>query len=391
MKKTTLATAIAVISMGSVQGVLADGHEAGDFKSALTGGDVNFDFRYRYENVDQDNALDDAHASTLRSRLTYTTKKWSNFQAQVEVDDVSVIGSENHNDKVNGMTDHSVVADPEDAEVNQAWIAYTGISDTTVKVGRQRVNFDNQRFIGGVAWRQNEQTHDAFAVVNTSLPDTTVVYAHVTDVKTILGSTIDTDTNLLNINYAGLPFGKLTAYYYDIEVANETMGLRFAGSQAFDNWKLHYEAEWANQEETTGAAYDADYTHLVIGATVAGITAKVGQENMESDNGRSFQFTLGTNHKFGGWADQFLATPGDGLEDTYLSLSGKVLGAKVTVAYHEFEADVGSNDYGDEIDIAIAKKVAENTTVLLKYADYSADDGGRVDTQKLWLMVQAKF
>lgn len=394
MKKTTLATAIAVISMGSVQGALADGHEASDFKSALTGGDVKVDFRYRYENVDQDNALDDAHASTLRSRLTYTTKKWSNFQAQVEVDDVSVIGNENHNDTLNGMTDHSVVADPEDTQVNQAWVAYTGISDTTVKAGRQRILLDNQRFVGGVGWRQNEQTYNGVVFLNQSLPDTTIALVHVSDVYGIRGTKFDTDTNIANISYKGLPFGTLTGYAYLIGDVSDTYGIRLAGNPDMDGWKLHYELEWATQEDDDAALagqYDADYTHLVLGATVSGVTVKLGQEVQESDNGNSFKTPLGTNHKFGGWADQFLATPGDGLEDSYLSVSGKVAGFKVTAVYHEFEADTGSNDYGDEIDIAIAKKVAKNTTLLLKYADYSAEDGGRVDTQKLWLQAQVKF
>ena len=112
-RRTTLAAAIAAATMGVGQLAVAE-----DFKEALVGGDVNFDFRYRYEYVDQVNALEDAHASTLRSRLTYTTKAWNNLQAQVEVDDVSVIGNENHCDTTNGLcagsaNPHSVVVDPE--------------------------------------------------------------------------------------------------------------------------------------------------------------------------------------------------------------------------------------------------------------------------------------
>jgi hypothetical protein len=381
MKKTTLAAAVAAASMGLGQVVVAD-----DFKEALTGGEVNFDFRYRYENVDDDNSLtDDAHASTLRSRLTYTTKTWNDFQAQVEVDDVSIIGSMNHCDGTDagfcaGAKQHSVVLDPEDSEINQAWIAYTGLDNTTIKYGNQRVNLDNQRFIGGVAWRQNEQTHDALAIVNSSLPDTTIVFAAVDTVNHITGTNYDTDTFLLNVNYSGLSFGTLSAYGYQIDVlgtaiagvSNDTYGVRLAGMPEMDGWKLVYELEWATQSEHESSkqtAYDADYHHVVLGAQVAGITAKVGQELQESDGGvTAFKTPLGTNHKFGGWADQFLATPVEGLEDTYVAVSGNVLGAKVVVSYHEFEPDVGPGDLGDEIDIAISKKVADNATVLLKYA-----------------------
>jgi hypothetical protein len=392
MKKTTLSVVIAAVSMGASQVVVAD-----DFKEALTGGDVNFDFRYRYENVDDDLFAEDAHASTLRSRLTYTTKTWNDFQAQIEVDDVNQIGNQNHNDLQDAdFADHALVLDPEGNEVNQAWVAYTGISDTTVKVGRQRVNFDNQRHIGSESWRQNEMTHDAVVVANTSLADTTVVYAYVTDVQTITGDAEDTDTQLLNVNYSGLAsLGTLSAYWYDIEDVTETAGVRFVGSQDMDSWSLLYEAEWATQSDNVdGVDAEADYTHFVLGANVAGVTVKVGQETMESDDGSvAFQFLLGSNHEFNGWADRSMGVvPDDGLEDTYIKASATVMGLDVAVAYHEFEADEGSvGDYGDEIDISIAKQVADNVSVLLKYADYSDDTGSDEDVQKLWLQVQVAF
>ena len=405
LQPAVLAAAIAAASMGGSSMAAAE-----SFKDALTGGDIKFDFRYRYETVDQDNPKDDAHASTLRSRLSYTTKTWKDFQALIEVDDVSQIGNQNHDDDLDSageFEDHSLVLDPEDSELNQAWIAYTGIDSTTIKYGNQLINLDNQRFIGGVAWRQNEQTHDALTIINTSLPDTTVQFTVVDNVNHITGTNFDTETYLLNANYKGLPFGTLSAYGYQIDalgtsiaaVSNDTYGLRFVGSQAYDSWKLHYELEWATQEEHESSdqtAYDADYYHVMLGATVAGVTVKVGQEVQESDDGKAaFKTPLGTNHKFNGWADQFLATPTQGLEDSHVKLSTKVLGAKVMLAYHEFEPDVGSGDFGEEIDVAVAKKVADSTTVLLKYADYSAGGGvagdGRVDTQKLWLQLQAKF
>ncbi len=390
--KNILAGAVGVAVMGiTLPGVAAD---ANAFKDAIANGNLDLNFRYRVETVDQDNALEDATASTLKSRLSYTTQAYNNFQARIQVDDVHVIGDDNHNDTENGETDHSVVPDPQGTEVNEAWIAYTGLDNTTVKYGRQLVNLDNQRFIGGVAWRQNEQTHDALAIVNTSLPDTTIVYAYVINVNTITEANLDTDTNLLNINYKGLPFGTLSVYAYEIEVANDTYGVRLAGSPKVGDLQLHYELEYATQEEHHDfqTAYDADYTHMVLGATLGPLTAKLGQEVLGSDDGvAAFQTPLATKHKFNGWADQFLGTPADGLEDNYLTLAAQVLSAKVTVTYHDFEADEGSNDYGDELDIAIGKKLTDNADMLLKFADYSAEDGGKVDTQKLWLQFNLKF
>ncbi len=388
IKKQLIAMSIAAASLGSGGLMAEDG-----FMDAMTSGKAKFDFRYRFENVDQDiPGKEEANASTLKSRFNYTTGMWNNFQAQLEVDDISEIGNDNFNSTKNGRTDHSVVKDPQGTEINQAWIAYTGLEDTTIKHGRTRVLLDNQRFIGGVGWRQNEQTYDVTALINTSMKDTTVFLAHVRDIQGIAGDAVSTNSNLFNINYKGFEFGQLSAYFYDLDNISETKGIRLAGKPEVGSITAHYELEWASQQEEGAApSYDANYSHVVIGLTAAKITAKIGRETQESDGGvTAFRTPLGTNHKFSGWADKFLGTPADGLEDTYFLASTKISGFSLTAVYHDFEAEHGSKDYGDELDLSIAKKVTENVTVLGKFADYDGA-GGKDDTRKLWLQVQAKF
>lgn len=154
---------------------------------AIENGSASVDFRYRYETVDQDNIANTAHASTLRSRFNFTTAVQSDFQAQIEVDNVAVIGGDNHNDSHNGVTDHPVVADPEGTEINQAWLAYSGIEKTQVKYGRQRINHNNQRFIGGVGWRQNEQTYDGLTISNQWFENIYLSYGYINNINRIFG------------------------------------------------------------------------------------------------------------------------------------------------------------------------------------------------------------
>lgn len=388
LNNSLMAAAIAVTSMGSTQ-LMAEG----GLKEALAGGEVKLDFRYRFENAEQDlDTKKEAWASTLKSRFTYTTAKWGNFQAQIEVDDVSEIGNDNYNSKKNGKTEYSVIADPEGTGINQAWIAYTGIENTTIKHGRTRVLLDNQRFVGGVGWRQNEQTYDVTAVVNTSIKDTTVFIARVRDIQSILGDAVSTNSNLVNVKYNGLDNGSWTMYYYDLDNISMTKGFRIKGSPEVGGLKVHYEFELATQQgEGAGPSYDADYSHFVLGATAGKITAKIGRETQESDGGRiAFRTPLGTNHGFNGWADKFLATPADGLEDTYLSIGTKLGDFKVTAVIHDFEAEDSSKDYGQELDLSISTKLAENVTVLGKYADFDGESG-MDDTRKFWLQVQVKY
>ena len=119
------------------------------------------DLRYRYENVDDDAKNRTASANTLRSRLTLATAAWNGVSGLAEVDNVWDFESDNYNSTENGNTQYPVIADPTGTDLNQVWLKYDGGKyDGTL--GRQRILHGNQRFVGGVAWRQNEQTYDAF-------------------------------------------------------------------------------------------------------------------------------------------------------------------------------------------------------------------------------------
>ena len=61
--------------------------------------------------------------------------------------------SEDYNSTVNGLTQFPVVADPENIELNRLQLQYRGLPKTVVTIGRQRINLDDQRFVGAVGWR----------------------------------------------------------------------------------------------------------------------------------------------------------------------------------------------------------------------------------------------
>lgn len=410
--KSLLAMVCAAGLTGTVFPSIAD-EPAGTLADAITGGEVKLHFRYRFEDVKQDNALDTAHASTLKSRLTYTTQSWQGWQAQVEAENISMIGNDNYNSTHNGKTGYSVVGDPKGTEINQAWIAYSGLFDSTLKYGRQRILLDGERFVGGVGWRQNEQTFDGVSIVNKSLPDTTVTYAYINNVNRVFGPSDgttaawkgnwDSEINLLNLNYAGLPFGTLSAYGYFMDIddapaqSNKTWGLRFAGKQALsDAVSLLYTLEYARQKDygDNPVGYKADYYTIEGGLALPhSVTLTVGQEVLEGDKSRSggmFRTPLATLHKFQGWADMFLATPDAGIEDTYAGVSFVLAGITANVVWHDFDAEDGGRSWGDELDVSFTRKFGKYVTGMLKYADYDADKFA-VDTRKVWVQVQVDF
>jgi len=148
------------------------------FSSLFTDAKPILDVRYRYEHVDQDNTLEHANAQTLRTRVGIQTGKWYGLSALVEADNVSRLGDAAYNSTRNGQTDYSVVADPDGSEINQALLRYDHAFGSAI-AGRQRINLDNQRFVGGVGWRQNEQTYDGVLGQMQPLDKLTLTYAYI--------------------------------------------------------------------------------------------------------------------------------------------------------------------------------------------------------------------
>lgn len=371
---------------------------------AVTQGSANVDLNLRYESVDQDNALENADALTLRTRLTLATAAYNGFTALVEFEDSrSVAGVNDYNDTNGNNADYSVIADPETTELDQAFLQYK-YDGFTAKAGRQVIAIDNQRFIGPVGWRQDRQTFDA-VTMQYAADALTLDYGYLYKRNRIFAEVKDIDAkdHIINASY-NLALGKLSAYGYlleeDTNVDNgiDTYGVRFAGAKDIDNIKLLYTAEYATQDaDTATTSYSADYLLGELGVVFSGLTVKLSYEVLGSDDGAyGFATPLATLHSFNGWSDQFLATPAQGLVDTYVSIGGSVVGGSWALMYHDFTADESSatvDDLGDEIDAVFTLPIDKNYTIGVKYAVYSAGDtgAGKVDTDKVWLWANAKF
>jgi len=367
---------------------------ADTLKEAFSDGKAEIDIRMRYEGVDDGNpATQDADASTMRTRLGFTSANYYNIQAHADFE-VTHTGGD-FNSLTNGKSDYAVVADPKLEDLNQVWFAYTGLENNTFKLGRQRVILDNARFVGNVGWRQNEQTFDALAYINSSFDDVSILLANVAQVNTILGGSVNTNTNLFNIGIDKTAIGKITAYAYSIDLDNSsandtlTLGARLKGSAS----NFLYTVEYAQQSDTADNTNNlsAAYTFLEAGYKIGETKIFIADEILGSDGGNAgFQTLLATKHAFNGWADKFLTTPDDGLNDLYIKAVTKLAGLKLVGVYHDFSSDNGSISYGTELDLLVVKPIDKNMKALIKYSDYSAD-AYSTDTQKIWLSFEMKF
>ena len=393
-----------------------------DLVSALTGGKAHLDFRYRYEQVDQQGFDVDAYASTLRTRLNYTTAEWQGLTAMLEAANVVVLGQYSlYNSTTNGATSRPVVADPEYTEINQAWLQYK-LGDYTGIGGRQVINLDNQRFVGNVAWRQNDQTYDAVTLKVGSIPRTQLFYSWVGNVNRVTGPDNGTfpgnltgSTNLLNARVDLGAGGALSLFGYWLDfdrnqpfaaavtnnLSSSTYGAYYAGAwQASAAVKLNVTGSYAHQQDDGQSTldYDADYWLVEGGASLKQFGIRAGYEVLGGNtraNTTGFQTPLATLHIFQGWADKFTTTPQQGVEDFYVGASANVVGLAMQLVYHDFQAEAVDQDFGTEWDASVAYKFAKRFEATLKYANYDAarDATGpqASDTSKTWVMLSASF
>ncbi len=370
-------------------------------------GTFHLGLRYRYEFVGDDAIGKDAHASTLRTVLSYRTAPLRGFDLFIEAENVVEIGDDWYRDagrppRGNGVTDRPVVADPAGTDINQVLLRYRGYG-TDVQLGRQEINIGDQRFVGAVGWRQHHQTFAGINVVNRSIGRVEVQYVFSNNVYRIFGDKLDTRNNFLRGSIDAGRWGMLNLYGYLLHytetrfaaLSTNSLGLEFSGRQRInDVTAVLYEAEYARQSDAADNPdeVEADYAHLMAGfAFQQWVTTRVGWELLggSREDGR-FTTPLATLHKFNGWADKFLVTPPDGLRDFYVQLNGNVVGIDWTLVFHNFSADSVSATYGSELDWQLTYQSDWNQAFALKGAHYSADTFS-TDTSKIWLWTGYTF
>lgn len=370
---------------------------------------VTLDTRLRYE-YGKEEGLDESNAGTMRNRVGLLSKEINGFQAFVEYEGTLAVDRDSYRAaSVHGPATKTVIADPESHEVNQAWITYATEDDVWgIKAGRQAINIDNQRYVGSVDWRQNQQTMDAASVTFKPTDDLEVYYGYVWQVNRIFGSDVffppQTDfqgqSHLLNAKFKDLPVGTLTTYAYLLDLhndggdanSNNSFGATLTGP-LFDSGITYY-AELAYQTDAyeNPNDYEALYAHGTLSKElVKGVTGTIGTEWLGSDNGIGYQFPLGTNHKFNGFADRFLTTPAGGLSDLYASVGTTVAyGIKLSTAYHHFYDDGFDAGLGQEVDLVASKDLGNGFSVLTKAARFWGQSG-QPDTTRVSVEMGFKY
>lgn len=396
--------------------------------TALTAGRPELGVRYRYEHVNDDVAQKNAEASTLRTVLGYKTGDFHGLSVRLLGQNVTDVGPDDFNDgtgRPGAKTQYAVVADPSATDLLEGYLGFSGFRDTTLKIGRQIITYRNaplHRFMGTVLWRQNWQNHDGFSLVNTTLPDLTISYAYSWNVNRIFSekavgarANFDSDSHFVNLQYGGNRLGSLEAYAYLLDFDNApadstaTYGLRFSGNHPLSTrFRVIYAVEYPRQTDygVNQADVGENYLLLEIGSGLRpgnifdSVTFRLNYELLAGNGISSFRTPLATGHAFQGWADRFLATPRDGIEDIYLTAGVNLAGFDFSAVYHSLSSDNDSYDYGTEIDLQLVRRLGKHFNFGLKYSDYDADKNitninrnGNIarDVSKFWAWLEFRY
>jgi hypothetical protein len=400
---------------------------------AISHGKLILEFRGRYESVDQTKTAtltSNAQAFTLRTHLGWETGAWKGFKGLIEFSDVTHAGAEHYavnapgaaTPPLNGAdkSKYPLVNDPDQVELNRVQLSYMLNKDLSATVGRQRILIDDQRFVGNVGWRQNEQTFDS-ARIDGGVGPLRATYVYIDKVNRVLGpvSNWNSDSHLFNASYAVAPALRLEGFVYALDFSNSplnnsiTKGFKVSGKLPVGPVSVAYNAAYADQRDYRRGSlpgFNLGYYEGDVAATYAIYTAKVGYEVLDGNGARGFTTPLATTHAFNGWADAWVSPGGnksfvDGIKDLSVAAVARpkfkvkyLFNPEFTAVYHDFHDERTGAALADEIDLQAAAAVTSKLTVTLKYADFTRASTTPVGTAapppsrtKVWFMFEYKI
>lgn len=405
-----LLLAVIISSMALVaQGAKAEEEEADpagsgplfdEFMGALKGSKPILDLNLRWEYAKID-TFTTSQAVTVRTRFGLATGEFYGFSGLLEGVNMSSPKPSAYYDGVEPQTSQSIVADPERTDVNRAWLKYEDpdCAGLALKGGRQRIILDDQRWVGNVAWRQNEQTFDSGRIQSDfGVENLLAMYAYSWEVNRIwaddpdaapANKDFDPRSHFFHVGYeVGKPLTAVAfAYLIDpddsaVDVfGSQTYGARFTGALPLgEKVSFPYQLSYAHQSDwgDNPVSYDADYYFVQGGfafTDVGGV--HVGFEVLGSDRDARVVTPFATAHKFNGFADAFLDNGGvRGLRDLFVSLSPAIPidGVKLSLIFHQFWDDQGGDNLGQEYDFVATWALNEYISFLWKAAYF---DGGK--------------
>lgn len=357
--------------------------------------------RVRYANVDANNSGQSA-SLLLRGNMQ---SQWNDmFSTFVEVDSVSSTFKDDHSDGVR-FNGQPLLQDPPGTEFNQAF-ASVNTDRFLLHLGRQRINLDNQRFVGGNGFWQNEQTFDALFSQAKVASNSRFTYSYIANANRIFGEDADKNnpgrdalpsgitsprppanygdheqhTHLTHFEWNEWDYTRITAYAHRMEnldmpaVSNATYGASYSVNYKVDRLKYRVQLEAAQQDRFDLGRDRLPYYLVDAGLGVDTLELIARYEVLGENGGVAFITPLGSNHKFEGWAGVIGNTPNTGVRTASLGVLWRASPIRVEAHYLFFKDDVRGQAIGEEWDLDIAFRPIRKHNLSLRLAHFEPEN-----------------
>ncbi len=362
-------------------------------------GEFVFNGKLRYWYAKQAN-LRTSHAFTFGTNFGYLTKSYKGFRVYVEGESVVALTPDLYFDGINNETDRTNVTDPETLELNKMSVSYTDSINNTflqIEVGRQAATIEDERFIGNVSARQDDQTFDAatFKIQNKQ-KGLSLEYAYLYQINRLVAEQADwrSNSHAFSLAYFKNPkarvglFGHLFDFQMDAPAkSSKTFGITLDRAKLpQDRTALAYKTAFAYQSDygDNPTAFAAYFVNAEFGISLPRVgTFSLGYELASSDEGRaSYQFPLSTGQRLHRISDVFIDPPADGLHNPYFTAEFKniVWGIGGWLGYHLYYSEEESNLLGQEIDLVLYRSIVPNLLrAELTYSSFFGEDASFQD------------
>jgi hypothetical protein len=384
-----------VAALPAFAGAAADdiGNNPFRLEEAIANGRFSVELRARYNRIDETDKPERTEVGTVRAVAGWRSAPFKDLRLTLEAIHADHIGARRFNDDgaLIAASPYPLLPDPRYTGVNQAFVDYTGLDATRLRVGRQVVRLGNQRWVSDNNFRQIPQVFDGASAVNTSLADTELSASHFRRVRTTSGEVSDLRLTLVNAAWNPAPGHAIAAYgvFHDQAVNGAFTGLadnsyRVLGVRAegaLGPWKgieIPYIAELAQQRPYANgnSLVRGNYWRAGAGASASAWTLRFDYEVKDSNQGLyGVQMPLTDFYAYNGWTLHFFNTPRQGLRDGWLTARYAVGAFTLYGEAHRFRTDFGGGSLGRELDLGVTYAFTGSLQARLQHARYNPGAG----------------
>jgi hypothetical protein len=401
-----------LLALPAAGAVAADdiGNESGGIAQALALGRFHAEIRPRYNRIDEDEKPLRAEGFNLRLLAGWRSAPWRGLRFTVEGIHAGALGDKDFNDDpaVLATSPYPLLPDPRHTGFNQVHAEYGGIDALRVRLGRQQVRLDNQRWVSDNDFRQIPQLFDGVRAIYTGVENAELEAGHYRRVRNTSGMLRDLRLTTLRAAWNPRPGHSLGAYAVLHDQAQNgaftgfadssyrVVGARAEGTAArLGALEASYLLEAARQRPHAGGdeRVRASYARAGAGLGTTAWTLRYDYEVKGSNAGRyGLQMPLTDFYAFNGWTLNFFNTPREGLRDGWVT--GRYAFGPVTLyaEAHRFRSDYGRLDFGRELDAGVTYAFSPDLLVRVQHARYDAARSAPPgDIRKTWITLTGTF